>query len=53
LLLYEREENDKTVPTGLHTIAGANLPDGWHTNDAALIECTAIFLPPSFYWDMK
>jgi hypothetical protein len=53
LLLYEGEESSTTVPHGLHTIADAIVPDGWHTTVAALVEFTAIFLSPSFYGDSK
>jgi hypothetical protein len=29
------------------------VPHGWHTTLAALVEFTGIFLPPSFYLDVK
>jgi hypothetical protein len=29
------------------------VPDGWHAPGAALVECTSIFLPPSFYGDVE
>jgi hypothetical protein len=32
---------------GVHTISNASVPDGWHTT------VVGIFLPPSFYQDMK
>jgi hypothetical protein len=38
---------------GYHTIADAIVPDGWHTSMATLVECTGIFLPPSFHRDVE
>jgi hypothetical protein len=52
-LLYEGGERGTIVPHGLHTLAVATVPDGWHTTVAALVEFTGIFLPTSFYRDLK
>jgi hypothetical protein len=53
LLLYEGGERGTIVPHGLHTIAEAIVPDDWHTTVAAWVEFIGIFLPPSFYREVK
>jgi hypothetical protein len=53
LLRYEGGERGTIVPHGLHTLADAIVRDGWHTTFAALVEFTGVFLPPSFYRDVK
>jgi hypothetical protein len=49
LLLYVGGERGKIVPHGLHTIADAIAPRGWHTIVAPVVEFTGIFLPPPYY----
>jgi hypothetical protein len=47
LLLNEGGERGTILSHGLHKIADAIVPDGWHKTIAALGEFTGIFLPQS------
>jgi hypothetical protein len=48
LLLYEGGKGGTISPNGLHTMADAIVPDGWHTPAAVLVEFSGIFLSADY-----